>query len=125
MKRIGAIMLILILVSIYSCGDKSTEEVQQTGLELSFKNCITFAVWLWIDDEYQGTYTSEEPNFIPIGAGSHTLYAKSNLVITGTEQEEHYFCWSKDFSVQDGKVTYLMLDCEGHNCTDSLSAASW
>ncbi len=122
MKRIGIMLMVLVLVFIYSCGDKDSEGVQETGLELRFKNCITFAVWLWIDGEYQGTFTSEESNFIPIGAGSHTLYAKSNIVLTETDE---YFCWSTKFSVSDGKVTYLTLDCEGHACSDTLSAPPW
>jgi len=122
MKRIGIVLVILLLVSAYSCGEKDTEEVKQTGLELNFTNCITFAVWLWIDGEYQGTYTSDESNFIPLSAGSHSLYAQSNLVLTETNE---YFCWSKDFNVKDGEIAYMTLDCEGNTCRDTLSTSSW
>jgi len=111
MVRIGAFVLtVLILCLLLGCSEKTTESVQ-TGLELSFMNCFSFNAWVWIDGDYKGAFTSERPSVIEVAEGSHTLYAKSNIVVA-----DSFFCWTQDFSVSGGEVTDLQLDCAGHGC---------
>ncbi len=121
MRRIGVLTLILMmgLIFIYSCGEKA-EEAKQTGVQIRFRDCLIFAVYLWIDDNYVGTFSSEEPFFLDMNPGNHTLRAKSNYVITGEEVDE-YFCWDTTFTVYDGKTTFFVLECEGHTCADTSS----
>lgn len=117
MKRIGVISIILILLFIISCGEEE-EGPKRTGVEIRFQNCLTFGVWVFIDGSFKGTYSSDEPFIIDLPAGSHELEARSNYVITG---EDIYFCWQQSFSVSDGKITRIVLDCDGHTCQDTTS----
>ncbi len=109
MKRIGAIAVILALTWMISSGCKDdTEKVCQTGLQLSFSGCLTFGVWVWVDDEYQGIASSEEPYFFELKDGSHDLYVRSNAKLS---ENSKYFCWSDEFTVKDGSITYVVLNC--------------
>ncbi len=115
MKRIGALALILAIALTVSGCEEETQGVDETGINLGFTNCLTFAIWLWIDDEYEGTFTSEETQFVEVAAGSHTLYARSNAFL---DQENKYFCWSTSFSVSEGQLTYVTLDCTNAWCPE-------
>ena len=115
MKRVGALALILALALTVSGCEEDAMGVDETGVQLTFTNCLTFAVWLWIDGEYQGTFTSEETQFVEIVSGSHTLYARSNAFV---DQANKYFCWTTSFSVSDGQTTYVALDCTGAWCPE-------
>ena len=108
-------MILIAMIFVYGCGEKSTS-VQETGLDLRFANCFIFAVWVEIDGNYQGTFSSERSGFIPLKAGSHTLYARSNMELADTGE---YYCWTTDFTVSKNKITTVLLDCEGHTCIDT------
>jgi hypothetical protein len=111
MVRIGAVALMAVsLFMLLGCGEKSTETTR-TGVDLSFRNCLSFEAWVWIDQVYVGSFTSDLPSFIEYKSGSHTIYAKSNLIAGDT-----CYCWTKTFSVSDGKATSLILDCIGAGC---------
>jgi len=111
MIRIGAATaMILVLLMVFGCEDKAAE-TQATGVNLDFENCLTFSAWVWIDGDYYDSFTSEQPSFLELSAGSHTLYARSN-VIAG----DSFFCWNKEFSVADQQATDLILDCDGAGC---------
>ena len=114
MRRIGALIftLLMILTSNIGCEDTS-QEVQPTGVELRFSNCLTFGVWVFVDDDYKGTASSEEPKFYSVLSGSHTLYARSNGKIEGVD-----YCWTIDFSVSDGNTTLVQLSCIGAECPE-------
>ncbi len=111
MVRIGSFAVtILALFLLLGCGEK-TASVAETGLEINFPHCIPFNAQVWIDDEYFGSFTSERPSLLGVAVGSHTFYAKSNLVVA-----DSFFCWTENFSITDGRITFLALDCYGHGC---------
>jgi hypothetical protein len=117
MRRIGSLVLILTLVVVIfnACKDDS-KGVDQTGVEISFTNCVTAGIRVWIDDEYQTFVSTDEPAFLEVPSGSHSLYARSNAINT---EDKSYYCWSTSFSVTDGETTFLTLDCTDHLCSDS------
>lgn len=111
MVRVGAFaMIIMVLMLWLGCGGKPAT-VQETGLNLTFDDCGTFEAWLWVDNDYVGSFTSEQPSIIDVSPGGHTLYAKSNMV-----QGDSFFCWTTDFSITNQKITFVKLDCAGHGC---------
>ncbi|MDD3643524.1 MAG: hypothetical protein PHQ19_08700 [Candidatus Krumholzibacteria bacterium] len=114
MKRAAALVLLAVLLAAVStgCGEDSTE-VTRTGFEMRFTDCLTFGVHIFVNDTYQGTCSSEEPKFYPVGAGTYTLFARSNANLGQT-----YFCWSTDLTVSDGNVTVVTLSCEGAECDE-------
>lgn len=121
MKRIGMLLitLLFILSIIYGCEDDS-QGVGETGVTVSFQDCLSFVIWVFVDGEYQGIASSEEPKFFAIPSGGHTLYARSNAIIRETNE---YFCWTREFSVADGNITTLGLNCTGAECSDSTLAS--
>jgi hypothetical protein len=111
MVRIGAFVLIILVLGMWlGCGGKPAS-VQQTGLNLTFPHCGTFEASLWIDNDYVGSFTSEQPSLIDVKPGGHTLYAKSNMV-----QGDSFFCWTTSFNITSQKITFVRLDCTGHGC---------
>lgn len=114
MKRIGVLVIILILITgvFTSCEDKAVEQ-QATGVWLRFSNCVTFPASVFINDEYWGRVSSEEPTLIEIPTGSYSVYVHSNAILV---DEEKYFCWTESVSVSDGMAVDLFLDCEGALC---------
>jgi len=119
MKRIGAMAVIaaLALMIFHGCKE-DTKGVTETGLQLSFVNCLTFEAWVWVDSEYQGIASSEEPHFFELGEGSHALYVRSNAK---SAENLKYVCWKKNFSISDGSITYMTLNCDGAECEDTLA----
>lgn len=114
MKRAAALLLLSFMIASLSsgCGEDSTE-VAQTGIEMRFTQCLVFGVHIFVNDTYQGTCSSEEPKFYPLGPGTYTLYARSNANLGET-----YFCWSTEISVSDGNTTVVTLSCDGAECSD-------
>jgi hypothetical protein len=114
MKRIGvaAALLILMTAILASCEETGTE-TQATGVWVRFQNCVTFPASIYVNDEYWGVASSEEPVLVEVGAGSYTIYAHSTAILV---DEDKYFCWTNDVSVSDGQTTDLWLDCNGHLC---------
>jgi hypothetical protein len=111
MARIGAFgFVMLALLLVLGCGGKPAS-VQETGLDLSFPHCYSFEAWVWIDDNYIGSFTSEQPSRIDLAPGSHTLYAKSNIVVA-----DSFFCWTTSFNITQDEITFVSLDCYGHGC---------
>jgi hypothetical protein len=113
MVRIGAfVFMALALVLLLGCGEKATT-TQDMGLEVTFPHCLPFNAEVWIDDNYIGSFTSQRASLIDVAAGSHSIYAQSNLHV---QDPDSFFCWTENFSIADGKITYLVLDCYGHGC---------
>lgn len=116
MARVGAFAAITLLIALMiGCAEK-TSSTEQTGLELVFDNCITFAAWVWIDGEYVGTFTSEQPSVIELAAGGHSIFARSNMVVGDSS-----YCWTRSFSVSDGQTTEVVLDCVGARCQSATT----
>ena len=113
MFRVGAFIVIVLVLSLFFGCSEKTSEAQPTALELGFMNCLTFNGSVFIDNNYVGSYSSERAWFIDVPAGSHALYVKANIVVTvpGTS-----FCWTENFSVADGKTTNLDLNCNTGVC---------
>lgn len=111
MARVGAFAALTLLIALLIGCSEKTSSTEQTGAELVFENCITFSAWVWIDDEYVGAFTSEQPSVIALGAGAHSLFARSNMVVGDTS-----YCWTRTFSVSDGQTTEVTLDCVGARC---------
>ncbi|MBN1884999.1 MAG: hypothetical protein JW876_05700 [Candidatus Krumholzibacteriota bacterium] len=113
MKRIGVITALLALSLAIAGGcDDETAGVDQTGINLRFANCLPLGIWVFVDDEYQSFASTEEPQFISVTAGSHTLWARSNAQLG-----DEFYSWDIEFSVSDGQITELTLDC-----TDALDS---
>jgi hypothetical protein len=111
MVRIGAFALMVMAFFLFlGCSEKSTAS-EEIGVQVSFPHCLSFEALIWVDDTYVGAFSSERPAVLEIAAGSHTLYAKSNLVVA-----DSFYCWTQDFSVASGKLSYVELDCYGHGC---------
>ncbi len=115
MRRVGIASLLLLLALFAFFGCKETgSEAQTTGVEIRWDSCFTFAAWIWVDDNYQGTFTDEQPALLDIPAGSHDLYVRSNMFVD--QSSDTVFCWRQTFSVEQNEVTQLRLNCHGHRC---------
>ncbi len=114
MRQLGAAILILALMPVLltGCSD-DTQEVTPTGIKLNFEQCLSFGVWVFVEGEYQGMASSEEPTFFDLAPGSYTLYMRSNALIGDT-----YFCWTDEVSVSENATTELTYSCDGHECSD-------
>ena len=51
MRQLGAILVILILLPVWlsGCSD-DTQEVVPTGIKLVFTDCLTFGVWVFVEE---------------------------------------------------------------------------
>jgi hypothetical protein len=107
--------LACVLALSYGCEEETTG-VQQTGVRVGFSDCLSFVIWVFIDGEYQGIASTEEPKIFEVPAGEHDLYARSNMVLRETNE---FFCWDTTVSVSDGSVTYIDLNCTEHTCSDT------
>jgi len=114
MRQFGAVifMLALMPVLLAGCSDNS-QEVAPTGIKLIYTDCLSFGIWVFVDGEYQGLASSEEPAFFPLASGTYDLYMASNARIGDT-----YFCWTDQVTVSEGSTKTLTYSCDGHECTD-------
>jgi len=113
MFRVGALISIALVLSlVFGCSEKTTD-TQPTGVQISFGNCISFLVYVSIDGNYVGSFSSERPWFIEVPAGSHTLEANANLTVVLGDTS---FCWGENFSVSEGNTTQLALPCDTAGC---------
>jgi len=116
MFRVGAFILVALVLSLFFGCSEKTSEAQPTGLELGFMNCITFNAEVFIDNEYVASFSSERAWFIDVAAGTHVLEVHANLVVVAGDTT---FCWTESFSVADGRTTYLDLNCNTGGCPAS------
>ena len=117
MRQFGATILILALMSVLLAGcSDDTQEVMPTGIRLTFTDCLTFGIWVFVDDDYQGLASSEEPAFFALAPGNYELYMRSNAYVG--EVEKVYACWTEQISVTDGNTTSLTFSCDGAECED-------
>ena len=114
MRQLGAVVLILALMPVLlaGCSDDS-QEVTPTGFKLIFTECLTFGVWVFIESEFQGTASSEEPHFFELAPGTYELTMRSNA-----HYGNIYFCWTAQITVTDGATTNLTYSCDGAECED-------
>ncbi len=129
MKRIGISMALFTIALIFLLGcEEETTGVEETGFQVRFavlelreierivegsvevdtialeQPPLTFAVWIFVDDEYQGRASTDEPKFFGIPSGTYDMYVRSNMrKIT----EDTFYSWRRSFSVNEGKVTFL------------------
>ena len=115
MKQLGAVLFILALMPVLlaGCSDDS-QEVTPTGMELTFTECFSFGVWVFVEGEYQGMASSEEFAFFPLAPGTYDIYMASNARIGDT-----YFCWTDQVTVTDGNTIRLTYSCDGAECQDN------
>ena len=116
MKRVSVYLLLTIALLTFTSGCDEAVEAQTTGVTIRCANCLTFEVWVWIDDNFMNIISSGEPATFEISSGSHSLFARSNA-----SDDDNYWCWSLDFSVSDANVTTVVLDCTGAECTDGTN----
>ena len=114
MKQLGAVVLILALIPglLAGCSD-DTQEVNPTGFRLTFTDCLSFGVWVFVEGEYQGMASSDEPAFFELGPGTYELYLRSNASLG-----EIYACWTAQISISEGNTTSLTYSCDGAACQD-------
>ena len=114
MRQLGAAIVILALmpVLLVGCSD-DTQEVAPTGIQLNFTDCLTFGVWVFVEGEYQGMASSEEPAFFSLAPGTYELYMRSNAYYG-----DIYVCWTDQISVSEGNTTVLTYSCDGAECQD-------
>ena len=114
MRQLGAVILILALMPVLLAGcSENSQEVAPTGIRLTFTDCLTFGVWVFIEGEYQGMASSEEPSFFELAPGTYELYMRSNA-----NYGDIYVCWTRQVTVSEGSTTSLTLSCDGAECTD-------
>ena len=116
MKRVGVLIILAMTLLTFTSGCDEAVEAQATGVTIRCANCLTFEVWVWVDDNFMNIISSEEPTTFEISSGSHSLFARSNAM-----DEDNYWCWSLDFSVSDGNITTVVLDCTGAECTGTTN----
>jgi hypothetical protein len=114
MKRVSGVLIIaVILLLAVSPGCKKETTTDETGLNITTANCLTFGIWVFLDGQYQGMISSEEPHFFSLPSGTYELSARSNA-----DLGEIYFCWTQEVTVNDGGTTEVLLDCDGAECTE-------
>ena len=114
MRQLGAVILILALMPVLLAGcSDDTQEVTPTGIKLTFTDCLTFGVWVFIEGEYQGLASSEEPTFFALAPGTYELYMRSNA-----NYGDIYVCWTDQITVSDGVTSNLYYSCDGAECQD-------
>lgn len=115
MRRVGvaSVLMLLALFVLFGCKQTGTA-AKVTGIELHFDSCLTFSAWVWIDDNYEGTFTDEQPTVIEIPAGAHVLYARSNIYVD--QSSDTIFCWTQNVNVEKDEVQPVRLNCHGHRC---------
>jgi hypothetical protein len=115
MRRVGVVSLLMLLALFAFFGCKETgSEAKTTGVEIHFDSCFTFAAWIWVDNNYEGTFTDEQPALLELPAGSHDLFVRSNMFVD--QSSDTVFCWRQSFDVTQNEVKILRLNCHGHRC---------
>jgi hypothetical protein len=129
MRRIGSCMVVLTAVLMFLLGcEEETTSVNQTGFQIRFavlelreierivgdqvvidtitidQPPLTFGVWVFVDGEYQGLASTDEPKFFELPAGTFDLYARANM---RKVSEDTFYSWARRFSVEDGKTTFM------------------
>jgi hypothetical protein len=118
MRRVGALLALVLFAAVYLIGcEEKTTGVAETGIEIQCGNCYPFKVDVFVDGDDIGSFSSEEPKFFNVPTGSHSLYAVSNAVVHVTNEG---WCWTLDFSVSEGNVTEIILECsDDSHCGDT------
>lgn len=129
MRRIGIAAIILTIAAMVCIGcEEKLEGVDQTGFEVRFaalelreierivgqsieidtiaieQPALTFAVWLFVDEEYQGRSSTDEPKFFPFPSGTYDMYVRSNM---RKVNEDTFYAWTRRFTVNDSYTTFL------------------
>jgi len=113
MNRVGVLLILVSLTLLLFSGcDEETMAVDRTGIEVRCSNCLTFGVYVFIDDDPIGEVSSEETGFFELPSGSYDLYAYSNAESHTTNL---YYCWHQTVTVSDGNVTGVVLACTDDN----------
>lgn len=114
MKRVSLVMTIvaLMLIALFTGCEEETASAEETGIRTVFEDCVTFGVYIFIEGELQTEVSTDEPQFIPLPAGTYHFYGISNASIGG-----NFFCWSREITVSDGNMQDILLSCSGAECT--------
>ena len=129
MRRIGiATILLTVAFMVFIGCEEETTGTDQTGFEVRFATlefreiervsgtsieidtitleqpALTFAVWVFVDDEYQGRASTDETKFFPFPSGTYDMYVRSNM---RKVTEDTFYSWARRFSVNDNATTFL------------------
>lgn len=80
---------------------------------ISFANCQIFGVWYFLDEEYQDLISTDESTMAYLDPGTYEFYGISTTIVGG-----HHYCWESTVIVVQDKVTNLLLDCTGAECSE-------
>lgn len=109
MNRIGFLLALISFTLLILPGcDEETTAVVKTGMELRCSGCLPFGVYVLVDGEPVGEFSSEEPHFFELPGGNYELYAYSNAKNSSTNL---YYCWHRTIAVSEGNVTSVVLLC--------------
>lgn len=113
MNRVGVLlMLVSLTLLLFSGCDEEPTAVSRTGIEVRCSYCLTFGVYVFVDNEPIGEISSEESDFFELPSGSYDLYAYSNAEFSATNQ---FYCWQQTVTVSEGNVTGVVLVCTDDN----------
>ncbi len=129
MRRIGIAAMILTIAAMVCIGcEEETTGVDQTGFEVRFaalelreierivegsividtitleQPTLTFAVWIFVDEEYQGRSSTDEPRFFSFPSGTYDIYVRSNM---RKVTEDTFYSWTRGFTVNESYTTFL------------------
>ena len=129
MRRIGITLVVLTVTVVFFVGcEEDTTGVDETGFEVRFaalelreiervvgqsieidtitleQPALTFAVWVFVDNEYQGRASTDEARFFPISAGTFDLYMRSNM---RKVTEDTFYTWTRRFTVDESNTTFM------------------
>jgi hypothetical protein len=114
MRQLGAIMCILALMPVLLAGcSDDTQEVSPTGIKIGFTDCLTVGIWVFVNGDYIGMASSEEPTFFELAPGTYELYMRTNAYLG-----DIFGCWNDQVSVSEGNTSTLFYSCDGAECQD-------
>ncbi len=133
MRRIGIATVVLTIAAMISIGcEEKTTGVEQTGFKVRFaalelreieridletqsividtvaleQPALTFAVWVFVDEEYQGRASTDESKYFPFPSGTYDMYVRSNM---RKVNEDTFYSWARDFTINDSYTTFITL----------------
>ena len=129
MRRIGAALVPLTILLMFVIGcEEDAVSVNDTGFQVRFASlelreielvidnqvvvdtipieqpALTFAVWVFVDDEYQGRASTDESKFFPFPSGTYYMYVRSNM---RKVTEDTFYTWTRNFTVNDGAISFM------------------
>ncbi|HUV37151.1 MAG TPA: hypothetical protein VMX58_09470 [Patescibacteria group bacterium] len=129
MKRVGIATVILTMAVLFMIGcEEDATGVDETGFEVRFvalelreierivgqsieidtitleQPALTFAVWVFVDDEYQGRASTDEPRFFSFPSGTYDMYVRSNM---RKVTQDTFYSWKRRFTIDENATAFL------------------